>query len=143
MTPPNRSTARKALADLLEQVVTAAAAVYDHQVDDLAGQSPVIAVTSAGSERTRLTLADDRGKATFAFAVHVFVLYRADGWTPAQAEDALDEVEQQVCQAVLANPRTLWWKGVAYAEPTEARDVVQIGGVVYLHEVIPVACSVF
>lgn len=147
MSPINRSVARKAFAELLEAEATSAQAVYDHQADDFAGQSPVICVTSAASERTRLTLADTRGQATFAVDVHTFVLYRdpedPEAWGPEQAEDALDQLEQEVAAVVLSNPRTDAWKAIAYAEPTEARSVVEIGGVVYLHEVIPVAMRVY
>lgn len=145
--PANRSESRKALASFLQSEVTAATAVYDHQADDFDGQSPVICVTSRASDRKRLTLGDTRGQATFGFDLHVFVLYRDPQaptvWTPAQAEDALDQLEQQVWSAILAHPRTAAWRAIAYAEPSEARDIVPLGGVVYLHEVIPVAVSVY
>jgi hypothetical protein len=145
VTPPNRSDARKALAQLLGDGVSAAGVVFDHQADDFGGKSPAICVTSAASERQRLTIGDTRGRATFGLALHTFVVYRdkAAGWTPAQAEDRLDLLEQQIFAVMLANPRTASWKTIAYGDPTEARDIVTIGGVVYLHEVIPVAASVF
>jgi hypothetical protein len=147
MSPPNRSEARAALAALLEAGVTSAQAVYGYQADDFAGQSPVLCVTSRASERKRLTMGDTRGQAVFGYDLHTFVLYRdpqdPEVWTPAQAEDALDQVEQEIFAVVLANPKTAAWRAIAYAEPTEARDTVIIGGVTYLHEVIPVALSVF
>lgn len=147
MSPANRSAARAALAELLEAEVTSAAAVYGYQADDFEGQSPVLCVTSRASERQRVTLGDTSGRATFGFDLHTFVLYRdpenPGAWTPAQAEDALDQVEQEVATVILTHPRTAAWRGIAYAEPSEARDVVVIGGITYLHEVIPVAVAVF
>lgn len=143
MSPPNRSDGRKALAQLLAGGVSAAGVIFDHQADDFGGKSPAVCVTSAASERQRLTLGDARGRATFGLAIHTFVVYRDADWTPAQAEDRLDLLEQQIFAVVLANPRAESWKTIAYSEPTEARDTVTIGGVVYLHEVILVAISVF
>lgn len=147
MTPPNRSEARVVLAELLEAGVSSAQAVYHYQADDFGGQSPVVCVTSRASDRKRLTLGDTRGQAAFGYDLHTFVLYRdpenPEAWTPAQAEDALDLIEQEIFAVVLANPKTAAWRAIAYAEPTEARDTVIIGGVIYLHEVIPVAVSVF
>ncbi len=147
MSPANRATARKAVASLLEAEVASVVAVFDHQADDFDGQSPVLCVTSRASERTRVTLGDTHGRAIFGFDLHTFVLYRdpenPSAWTPAQAEDTLDLVEQEIASTILTHPRTAAWRGIAYAEPTEARDVVIIGGITYLHEVIPVAVSVF
>lgn len=145
MTPPLRSDVRKALAALLEAGAGTAAAVFDHQASTFGGKVPAICVTSAASDRKRLTLGDTRGQATFGLAIHTFVRYedKASGWTPAQAEDQLDQLEAEIFAVVLANGRTASWRAIAYGEPTEARDTVQIGGVVYLHEVIPVAVSAY
>lgn len=147
MSPASRQESRATLASFLAAEVASAQAVYGHQADDFAGQSPVVCVTSRASDRKRLTLGDTRGQATFGYDLHTFVLYRdpanPETWTPAQAEDALDLLEQEIWAAILAHPKTAAWRAIAYAEPTEARDVVIIGGVTYLHEVIPVAVSVY
>ena len=140
--PISRATVRQALAALLTAGVTAAQRVYDHQAELLNGESPVVCVTSASSERTRLTLGDTRGRAGFVVDVHLFVAYKAAGWTPADAESMLDTLEQQVAAVVMHHPRTAQWNGLAYAEPSQARDTVTIGGTVYLHEVVAVAAMV-
>jgi hypothetical protein len=141
-TPVSRATVRAALAALLTTGVSAAQRVYDHQAELLNGESPVVCVTSASSERARMTLGDTRGRAGFVVDVHLFVAYKATGWTPKQAEDMLDTLEQQVAAVVFANPRTTSWAGLAYAEPSVARDTVTIGGTVYLHEVVAVSAIV-
>lgn len=136
----SRKAARQALGALLSAAATSAQAVYRYQKGDWKGISPIVAITSAGSERQRMTMQGSR--AVFSFDVHVFVLYKATGWTEEQAEDALDDIEQQVCTAVDANPRTAHWASIAYADATQARDTVIIGGATYLHEVIPLQVSV-
>lgn len=139
----NRKAVRAAIAALLTAGVPAAQQIYDHQADDFDGQSPVICITSASSLRERLTMSGSR--ATLVVDVHTFVLYRdvAAGWTPANAENALDDLEAQIGAVLLANTRHTAWKMLAYDDRSEARDLALIGGTAYLHEVIPVAVHLF
>lgn len=137
----NRKTLRQALRTLLYAEVTSAQAVYGYQKARLAGQSPVVAITSAASERERFTMAGSRLAA--AFEVHTFVLH-SDGaaggtYTEEDAENLLDDIEQQIAAAVDKNPvKAGKWGRLAYGGATDARDLVKIEGVDYLHEVITI-----
>jgi hypothetical protein len=134
----NRKALRQALKVILEAGVTSAQAVYGYQKARLAGQSPVVCITSASSERERFTMAGSR--LAGAFDIHTFVIHRsADGtWTEEDAENALDDLEQQIAQICDQNARNATWDRLAYAGATDARDLVKIEGVDYLHEVIPI-----
>lgn len=136
MSDSPRETARKTLAGLLAPALVGsglpAQAVYDHQVGDFRGQTPIVIVTSGpahhqpngfGCERTR-----------FQLIVFTFVAYAASGgWTEADAEDALDDIEALIAGVIAAYPRTAAWDKIEYAEPTNP-DTVVIGGVEYRRE---------
>lgn len=108
-------------------------AVYDHKVGDLAGQSPVVVVLSLGSERERETY---RGwLARFYFSVQVWVLYASGGWTEADAEDRLDEIEMAIAEYVNLNQREIgFWEALSFEGRSEALEVTPLGGEPYLVE---------
>lgn len=135
----NRKNLRAALQALLDVEVSSAQAVYAYGATRFDGQSPVLCITSAGSERERITFQGSTLTATLD--VHTFVIHRSpdDGWTEANAEDTLDDVEQQIAQACDRNPqRPGKWGLLRYGGPTDAREIVKIEGVDYLHEVITI-----
>lgn len=141
---PSRKDVRKGVADLLRANVTAAQVIYHYQEGDFGGASPVVRVTSAGSSRPRLTL---RGQKTFFFlGIEVFVLYRDENnpsaWTPENAEDALDDVEQQVSQILIGSHNTPLWNDITF-EARSMIDTIVLGGVTYVYEVIPIQVEVF
>lgn len=123
------------LSDLVE-------AVYNYQTGDFEGQSPVVVVTSAGSQRTRLTMRG--GQARFKFYIYVFVLYSDQvGWTEADAEDRLDAIEKLIYETIEANQTTETWGAIDYEEEGSDCDSVAIGGVDYRREIIPIAVTVY
>lgn len=141
----NRETARDALAALLQTVLVGsglpAQAVYNYQVGDLAGQSPVVVVSSGGSERQRLSFQGSR--ATFRLNVYVFVVYTDGGdWNEDDAEDRLDLIEKTIAETLDVSQRTASWESVNYAGETTC-DSVEIGGVEYRRETIPVTVEVY
>src|SRR5262245_52350329 len=95
----NRKPLRAALRTLLKAEVSAAQEVYGYGKARFGGQSPVVAITSAGSERARLTMQGSQLTATFE--VHTFVIHSDpdSNWTEEHAEDTLDDVEQQIAAA--------------------------------------------
>lgn len=143
----NRETARDALAALINTAMVGTGkpvqAVYGYLVSDLAGQSPVVCVTSAGSERVRLTGMGSR--AAFLLRVDVFVLYNdQDGWTEADAEDRLDLIETTLATLVDANQRSTPWEALSYAGPTSRTQAVAVvGGESYAWEQITLRAEVF
>lgn len=137
----SRKDVRQALAGVLATEVTSAQAVYRYQKAKLKGQTPVLCVTSAGSERPAMTMQGNG--AVFRLDINVFVLYSTKTtWTEEQAEDKLDDLEQEIA-AVCAKYRTSnVWAHLAYAEPSDARTPITLEGFTYLHEVIPVEIRV-
>ncbi len=143
MSTPNRRPIREALAAIVQTAcegVTSNATVYAYQVADLKGFSPVVALTSGGTTRDRVTM---RGsKATVEIDVHLFVLHtdRKAGWTERDAEDLLDDLEAAIAEAIDATPANPGlWLDVRYGGATNARATETLAGVVYLHEIIPLA----
>lgn len=142
-----RSTVRKAFAALLQTALVGsgkpAQAVYDYQVGDFAGASPVVVVSSGPIQR----LIQNFGNcdhAVIVLNVHVFVLYAdaASGWDEADAEDAVDSIEALIADTVINNQRNANWQSCAYAEgPTDLAGVV-IGGQEYRRELIQVQVEV-
>lgn len=138
----SRADSRQALAALLLTSVTAAQAVYDHKIGKLQGQSPVVAVMSAGSGRTRLSFRG--GQSRFLLEIHTFTLDadEAQGWTEAEVEATLDLLEQQITAAMAANQRTDTWQAIDTAGESTIREVA-IEGTAYIEEIIPVAVTVY
>ncbi len=135
----SRKAVRKALGVMLASIISdEAVSIVDYQATDIKSVAPAVVLTSAGTQRKRITM---RGSsAVFTVDVHIFVLHisRKDGWTESDAEDLLDDIEQQICEAVDNNQsRTGAWSGIRYSDTTNARDSVTLGGTTYLHEVIP------
>lgn len=141
----NRETVRDAMAALLNTALVGpglpAQVVYAYRVGDLAGQSPVVTVTSAGSDRTRMTAAGHRTKVMLQ--VDVFVLYSDENtWGEDEAEDRLDLIEKTIAETIEVNQVTTNWQAVDYAAPSERVDV-EIGGLEYAREMILLRVEVF
>lgn len=143
----NRELARDALAALIDAALAGSGkpvqAVYGYLVSDLAGQSPVVCVTSAGSRRVSLTGMGSR--AEFLLRVDVFVLYNDQaGWTEADAEDRLDEIEAGIASLVDANQTRAPWAALTYAEPSNRTQAVAVvGGESYAWEQITLRAEVY
>lgn len=137
----NRKTVRKALAALLGAGVPTLQRVYDYRVGDFGGQSPVATVSSAGSERERLTFAGS--KAGMYFQVDVFSLYSDGGsWGEDDAEDAIDDIEAGIADVVDAYQQTDNWRALGLEGRSQRIDVV-IGGVDYVRESMIIVAGVW
>lgn len=132
----SRKRIRHALAEVLDNEVTAARAVYGFQKAKLKGQTPVICVTSAGTARAPMTMQGDQS--TCYLDINVFVLYTDGGsWTEEQAEDKLDDIEEQIAAVVAKYRKSTSWGRLAYVDRSDARTPIVLEGITYLHEVIP------
>ena len=133
----NRETVRDALnAALTADLVTSKAvvqAVVGNLVTDPAGQSPIVAILSAGSERPRMTFAGSR--TIFAFQIQTWVRVTGSSWTAANAEDRLDLIERYIAEYIEANQTATNWNAIEYAQASVVEDIV-IGGEPYLVETI-------
>lgn len=141
----NRETVRDAMATLLNTALVGtglpAQIVYNYRVGDLAGQSPVVVVSSAGSERPRFT--PQGGRTRVYLQVDVFVLYSDESnWGEDEAEDRLDLIETTIADTIHANQNTTSWDAVDYATRTERIDV-EVGGLEYAREMILLRVEVF
>jgi hypothetical protein len=141
MIPSSRKAARLHLAGQLQAALTGtgklAQAVYAYQVGDFQGQSPVVVVSSSSSLRERFTF--QGSKPTFTLTIHVFILY-ADGtgnWTEANAEDALDDIEEIIGKTLAANQKSPYWETITQVGATQTTGVM-LGGQEYRTEVITV-----
>lgn len=147
MTQPNRETARDAITNLLNlRLVTTDAivqAVYAYRKGDFGGLSPVVCVSSAGSERERADFSGTRQNIA-RFTIHVFVVYAAASWTEWQAEDRLDAIEAAIADVIDANSGEVSSHGVTYwlaldYDGASSRSDISLGGKEYIQEAIPVA----
>lgn len=141
----NRETVRDAMAALLNTALVGTGlpvqAVYAYRVGDLGGQSPVVVVSSAGSERPRMTAAG--GRTTVLLQADVFVLYSdEDAWGEDEAEDRLDLIEKTIAETIHSSQVTANWQAVDYAAQSERVDV-EVGGLEYAREMILLRVEVF
>lgn len=144
MAASSRESARDALATLFSDNLTGAGqpiqAVYNHEPGDFQGQSPVTTVTGGGVMREEGDYGDE-WQNTFYLVVTNFVLYAdpSAGWTEADAEDALDDVEQAQANLLRSNRSHPGgaWQWLAYDGRSQIVKVRQIGGETYLAEIIP------
>lgn len=70
--------------------------VIGSKVDDLVGMTPLVSVLSAGSGRSRMTFSGVGSQ--LKYEIQVWVSQAKTGWTNAQAEDALDTIEQIIAE---------------------------------------------
>lgn len=135
-----RAEVRQAFAALLtsELVGTGklAEAVYSYQVGDFGTLSPVVAVLSAGTQRTQLTRLGSIS--SYWLDVYVFALYALEDGTltESDAEDRLDAIEKVISAAVDTHQVTAQWGKIEY-EGRTVTDGIVIGGLGYRRELIP------
>ena len=142
----DRTVVQNALATLLQAALVGtgkpAQAVYAYQVADIGTQTPVVIVTSPGSNR-RNPFKSPRDTSLVYLDVHVLVLYAspADSWTEANSEAALNTIEKLINGVVADNDETATWMHIDFAGQTRI-DPVIIAGKEYRYEVIPLVTEV-
>lgn len=148
-TLPDRKAVREYIAAQLSTALTAAQSVYDYQpgATTMDGKSPVVTVSSAGTEQRFDS--DSYNPATMVFSIAILVKHSDPGgaYGPATSEDVLDNLEQDVRQWIRNNAGTTssggtkLWDNLRPAGPSVA-DYVNILGVWYRRETIQVAAYV-
>jgi len=134
----NRKDIRSAIKSALTGHVPSAQVLYGYLPHTFNHESPVVCLSSSGTNRIKLT---QQGYAPLLFVnIHIFVSYGSatdDSWTEEQAEDALDTVEMEVADALLAastsNLKFIW------VDRSFADEPVEDSGETYLHEIIPIS----
>lgn len=117
--------------------------VYGGQIADFQGQSPVVVIASAGTERRRMTF--EGGRAVHHFKIFVFVLYKdaAAGWDEEDAEDKMDEIEDAIAGILDANAgKCSYWQALSYDRASECAGV-PVAGEEYRVETIPVVVQAY
>lgn len=138
----NRGTGRSALKTLLSTALVGtgkpAQAIYGYLKADFGGQSPVVVVTSAGTEPDKRAVTS-RMKNEFFYTIYTFTLYAIKGttWGEDDAEDRTDLLEKTIRETLAANVSNDSWAFIEYNGRSEV-DSVMIAGEEYKRESIPV-----
>ena len=141
----SREVVRDQFAALLEAELVGVGkpveAVYNYLIGDFKNRSSIIIVTSAGTGRGSAIV---KNPSSFRIDVVTFVLYanEAGTWTEAQSEDQLDLLEKSVSDIVVDANDSDTWQSVEFEGDSEP-DVIDIGGVAYRYEVIPLRITVW
>lgn len=144
MSVASRQRVREELGSVLAAQLGAAQQVYTDQPTDFGGQSPVVVVASAGTER------EGPGRRTFGgpvaplFSLDVYVFVRSvledtDG-NPVvnpDTDDQLDGLEAAIAQVVADYPKAESWSALSYAGRSETTFVTVLDGTEYKRERIP------
>lgn len=134
----SRETARDALVILLESALVGTGlpvkTVTGSKVSSLEGLTPLVSVLSAGALRERETFRGD--VPTFYLEVQVWVRQACTGWTNAQAEDALDEIEALIAGVYESNRGETNWEALEYSGPSSVVEM-SVGGTPYYVERTP------
>jgi len=147
MTITNRETKRDALVALLTTSLVGtskpAQAIYGYLVGDFGGLSPVIVVSSAGSDREQRAVTS-RQKNIFYFVVYTFTLYAEKGtsWKEDDCEDRVDLLEKTIAETIAANRSNSDWAFLEL-DGRSVVDSVMIGGEEFRRESMPVAMTVY
>lgn len=137
----NRETVRDAIVAGLAPAMTLAQLVVGHQKANIGSQWPAVLVFTAGSERPQVTEQGIRSR--FHYVAQLWVLYydKEGGWTEANAEDALDALEQQFTAWMANNQVNEVWTTLMF--DGRSRVVVTAPGESYLVEEIPIVAEVY
>lgn len=126
-----RKAARETLAAVLTPYMTACEEINAYYKSDPGGQSPVLCIHSLSTMSTAMSFRGNR--ATYGFDIITYVRRSGTGITEATAEDTLDEVAQQLYEAVEANDCNAIWQSLTYSDPSVALPI-DFGGIPYWWE---------
>ncbi len=130
----SRKTARAKIGTLLSAITTFVA-VYDHQVKDFGGKSPVAMVYSDGTQTDRPAYARQRHR-------YIVELWwkRSDD---AATEDYIDDLANSVRQKLIDNDALDgFWEDLTFDEAGSEMDYIILDGVLYRRERLTVTCLV-
>lgn len=141
----DRSVVRKELALFLSTHMSTPKAIFPYLPASFKGQSPLVAVTSAPSIRTRETPQTYENK--FGLTIRNVVIYTLESepeWTTAMAEDQIDKLEWETSVALLladqqASSHT--WRSIG-RQGSSSFEFPKIDGIRYIIEIIPVIVEV-
>ncbi len=136
-----RKDVRHAVAESLAAFLTGSLTILPYQPTKLEG-SPIVTVLSAGSARPSLTGLGN--KSEFDLAVNHFILRSGENWTEQQAEDAMDDLDEQMADwLVKFKGKTMSWDAMELLDRSGISLFVPEGGKVYLKETYTIRIVVF
>lgn len=148
MSVQSRKVVREEVGQFLSTRLTTASQVYTDQPSDFGGQSPVVVVTSSGSDREGLNKRTFGGPiaATFRLDVYVFVATTkknsvGEDVPNSDADDQLDTLEASIAQFVSDAPSAQTWTALSYGAGTETTFVEVLDGAEYKRERIPLTIT--
>lgn len=135
MASVNRKAAREALKILFEPALVGAGlpvkTVVDSKVKQLDGLTPLVAVLSGGTLRETSPI----NHPAFYLEIQSWVLQQGDGWSEAQAEDALDTIESIIAGVYEDNRGTDEWAILQYDGRTNVSEVTSDGKLYFLERI--------
>ena len=147
MTIANRETGRDALVSLFATALVGTGkpsqAVYGYLKGDFGTESPVVIVTSAGSEPEQRAVTS-RQKNDFYFTIYTFTAYAIAGttWGEDDVEDRVDLLEKTIRETIASNRSTANWAFLGH-DGRSTVDTVLISGVEYKREAIPLVMTIY
>jgi len=102
-------------------------------------QSPVLIISSGGSERIKNAASTGGWITTFYFHADAFVLYADDTWTEADCEDRLDLIDVELFELLQANSHSK----KKYNPGRSTAGSVVISGEEYRRERTPIEVSIY
>lgn len=148
MTITNRETVRDALGTLLSAALVGtgkpAQAFYGYMVGDFGSKSPVVVLTSSGTESEQRAVTS-RAKNSFYFIIFTFTLYAQAGTTYGEddSEDLVDLLEKTIRETIDdSNRSNSSWAFIEY-DGRSTVDTVMVAGEEYRREAIPVRIEVY
>jgi hypothetical protein len=147
MTITNRETTRDALGALLSAALVGtdkpAQAFYGYMVGDFDGKSPVVVLTSNGTEQEQRAVTS-RQKNIYYFVIFTFTVYAQAGseYGEDDVEDIVDLLEKTIRETLANNRSPANWAFIEYDGRTTV-DTVMVAGEEYRREAIPVRVEVY
>lgn len=118
-----RKDVRNHFAGLLSTALgSLVSSVYDYRKADFNGESPVVVVSSGGSEAATMTFQGNRPGHYIGVFVFVRYAYGAT-WTESDCEDRLDDIGEAIQDVVSANQATSYWQSVTQIGKSETYGV--------------------
>lgn len=141
----NRKTIRQALASLLSTALVGtgkpAQALYDYRASDFGGQTPVIVVSSGGTNRAKQAQTT-RVSSFVNLDIDVFTLYAEESWTEENSEDKQDDLEKAIADVLMDNDTNDTWAQLSF-NGDSVLDFNVVGGKMYRQETIPVRIQLY
>jgi len=129
----SRQTARDALAtELVTALGASVKTVTASKLSDIKGMAPIVYIANVGSKRERITL----GSIIPTFYFNLIVYVPREGWTDAEAVDALDTIESKIAtlmQTLVESTNVLNYSAASSVTEIEMQSRL------YYRESIPVA----